>query len=225
MARLKPGERLPSGGYRYEDDSNPAVTVSPDLVFECTGAKSNDATSALIAGGVCDGNIVQQDGGLMVLDTLQLPDAPHIFVAGDASRVPGELEMGGLACEKTAYAAEESGKLAARNVAILMRCESLIAGRPRQLLRYPDDAFPRRKFPRLFVVSLYKYHGILCMGPVVISGVLPGIVKFAIEVFGVSSAKVDSVISVLFRLLERISYYVATLLTFMVTWFQRSRRD
>lgn len=221
MARLKPGLRLPGGRQQYQDNSDASVVVTPDLVFDCTGAKDNGATAALIAGGLCDASRLQRDGSLMVLDTLQLPEAPHIFVAGDASRVSGELDIDGLACEKTAYAAEESGKLAARNVTMLMRSDNLIRSQPRRLFRYPHDAFPRGKFPRLFVVSLYKYHGILCLGPVVISGVLPCIIKFAIEVFGVSAAETDNIVALSFRFLERISYLLATLFTFISTFVRR----
>lgn len=220
-ARLKVGESSRNGYFQYSDISDPPVVVTADLVFECTGAKSNNATNALVDGGVCEAHNVQRDGSLMVLDTLQLPNARHIFVAGDASRIPGELEMGGLACEKTAYAAEESGKLAACNVAALMRSESLISGAPNRLLRYPRDAFPQGRFPRLFAVSLYKYHGALCVGPVVITGMLPAAIKYAIEFFGVPSAQESSSVSMLFRFLERLAYAAANFFAYIFTLFER----
>lgn len=160
----------------------------------------------------------------MVLDTLQLPNAPHIFVAGDAHRVPGELDLGELACEKTAYAAESAGQLAARNVITLVRSDRLLIGGSRRLHRYPVDAFPMSQFPRLFVVSLYKYHGILCIGPLVLTGVLAAVVKLMIEVLGVSAAKQDSLFSMVFRVMEGVAYLLATLFTFISAQFQRRRR-
>lgn len=221
LARLKPGQRQPGGVLQYQDNADPPVVVTPDLVFDCTGAKDNGATAALVAGGLCDASLLQSDGSLMVLDTLQLAESPHVLVAGDASRVPGELDLGGLGCEKTAYAAEESGKLAARNVTMLMRSDNLIRQQPKRLYRYPLDAFPRGKFPRLVVVSLYKYHGILCLGPLVIPGVLPCIVKLAIELFGVSAAESDNIAALLFRFLERIAYLLAIIFTFISVSFRR----
>lgn len=221
LARLKQGLCLPGGRFQYQDKSIPPVVVTPDLVFDCTGAKDNGATAALVAGGVCDASLLQADGSLMVLDTLQLPASPHVFVAGDASRVSGELELGGLGCEKTAYAAEESGKLAARNVTMLMKSDNVITHQPKRLYRYPVDAFPRGKFPRLVVVSLYKYHGILCLGPLVIPGVLPCIVKFTIELFGVSAAETDNIAALVFRFLEKIAYLLAIFFAFISTCVRR----
>lgn len=223
-SHMKKGMRLPGGRFQYTDPSDPSVIITPDLVLDCTGAKNNGATSALVSGGLCDDSLLQRDGSLLVLDTLQLPETPHVFVAGDAHRVVGELELGRLACEKTAYAAEEAGKLAAKNVAMLMRGDTLLGGRPRQLHRYPTDAFPTGMFPRLVVISLYKYNGILCLGPVVVTGLLAAVVKISIEVFGVASAEQESAFSVIFRTLEWLSYIIATLFQLIGKIFQQRRR-
>lgn len=222
-ARLKKGTRLAGGLFQYSDPADPTITITPDLVFDCTGAKDNGATSVLIAGGLCDNSLLQRDGSLMVLNTLQLPDALHIFVAGDAHRIPGELDLSLLACEKTAYAAERAGLLAAWNITSLMRGDSLLMGRPRRMYRYPADAFPMGMFPRLIVVSLYKYHGVLCVGPLVITGILAAAVKLIIEVLGVSSAQQDSIFSAVFRIIEGVAYLLATLLTFISKKFWRRR--
>lgn len=218
-ARMKVSKVLENGYSEYSNAPDTSIVVSSDLVFECTGAQSNNATRALVEGDVCSAQSVQHDGSVKVLDTLQLPDAHHIFVVGDASRVEGELEMGGLACEKTAFAAEEAGKLAAQNVVALMRSESLMSGRPDRLRRYPHDAFPQRRFPRLFAVSLYKHHGVLCLGPFVITGVVPAGAKYAIELFGVPSAQASGALSFGFRAFEYLTYVLANLFAFLYALF------
>lgn len=214
QAHLEPVVGNSERRQHFQDCDDPATVVSADLVFDCTGAKDNGSTAALVLGGLCDASIMQKDGSLLTLSTLQLPQASHVFIAGDAGRIPGELDISALACEKTAYAAEEGGVLAARNVVKLLQSKqthrSVVQGR---LNQYPRDAFPLGRFPRLAVISLYKYHAILCLGSVVVVGRLPSIMKFAIEALGVMAAKSNSIAAQVFRGLERISYMFATLLS------------
>lgn len=220
-ARLEPLSTNSRGEQRFQDCADPTNVVSADLVFDCTGAKDNGATNALVQGGLCQADYLGKAGSIETLETLQLPNASHIFVAGDVGRVPNELDMNGLACEKTAYAAEECGLLAARNVMTLLRSRNERTGEEQiSLHQYPKDVLPRGKFPRLFVISLFKYHAILCLGPVVVAGRLPSLIKVAIEFFGVLSAKSNSFVAQIFRFLERITYVLAVAFALVYTWFR-----
>eukprot|EP00737_Agarophyton_chilense_P001502 gb/GEZJ01001690.1/.p1 GENE.gb/GEZJ01001690.1/~~gb/GEZJ01001690.1/.p1 ORF type:complete len:438 (+),score=43.12 gb/GEZJ01001690.1/:1386-2699(+) len=211
-ARVRPDVVDDGGILRYVSDSDPSLVLRADVVFNCCGAKSNGAAEALVAGGVIEAKFVRADGSISVQSTLQVWDVPHFFVAGDASYINGEFDMEGLGCEKTAYAAEESGKLAALNVMRTMRGERLVSRMSTRMKRYPINAFPFGKFPRLFVVSLYKYDGILCLGPLVVCGKLPALFKAIIEFLGVRSARINGVWSFIFRYLEYIAYVVVGLL-------------
>lgn len=211
--------------YLYTCESDPSFVLSADVVFDCTGAKSNGASDALIVGGVVDQKHLRPDGSIDIRDTLQTWDMPHFFVAGDAAHVDGELDLDRLACEKTAYAAEEAGKIAALNVVRLMQGEGLVHAQSTAMKCYPIDAFPFGQFPRLFVVSLYKYDGILCLGPLVICGKLPAMIKFLIEFFGVESAKWDGFRAFIFRSLEYITYLLAYLFQILLTSRRRPAMD
>lgn len=178
------------------------IDLIADVVLDCTGASSSRSTGGPI---VSLGAKPHYNGAIVVEPTLQLPQPglSHIFVAGDAAYIPGELEFGshGKGCEKTAYGAEASGIVVAKNI------ESLLNRKRRlSLRRYPDNAFPLQRFPRLFVISLYKYDGILCLGPVVITGITAAVVKALIESLGTSAARGNVLAQHCFWLLEILSF-------------------
>lgn len=223
-ARMKKGNRLPGGRFQYTDANNSSTILTPDVVFDCTGAKSNRSTNALVAGGMVSSDGILRDGSVRVLETLQLVNVPHVFVAGDVSRVPGELDLRGLAAEKTAYAADESGRLAARNIVALMKGERLVTGRKGAMGRWPRDVFWRGRFPRLVIISLYKWHGILCVGPIVINGVLPALVKWMIEILGVAAAEREGAGWLILKLMEAVGYTLATLSTIIAERCTRRNR-
>lgn len=213
-SRLIRGRRAENGRviYRSEDGGN---TIEADVAFVCTGGVANGSAAALLAGGVCSPDGILRDGAVNVLETLQLREAPNIFAAGDASMTPGELDMRGTAGEKTAYAAGEAGILAARNVA------RLVAEREVPLLRYPVDAFPLGRFPRLFAVSLYKYDGVVCIGPAVLTGLLAALTKYLIEVLGVRSVRQAGLLSSLFQMAERFMYTLSALFSIAAVRLRR----
>lgn len=217
--RLKPSTRSADGKHEYVSPSG--ETVQADIVFDCTGPRSNNAANALVAGGVCDASSLNRDGSINVLQTLQIPEAPHFFVAGDAARVDGELELSQLGGEKTAYAAQEAGLLAGKNVAVMIHGAALTRRKPSVLHRYPADVFPMHVFPRMFVISLYKYYGILCIGPLVITGWFPALAKVIIEFLGIRTAQSNGFPARLFRMIEGIMFWVTAVLT--IIW-RRSRR-
>lgn len=216
-SRLFPCGVDDEGKFKYTSESDPSFVVIADVVFDCTGAKSNGASDALIVGGVVDEKYLRRDGSIDIRNTLQTWDMPHFFVAGDAAHVDGELDLDRFACEKTAYAAEEAGKLAALNVVRLMQGERLVSAQSTAMKCYPVNAFPFGQFPRLFVISLYKYDGILCLGPLVICGKLPALTKFLIEFLGVESAKWNGFWAFIFRSLEYITYLLAYLFQILLT--------
>lgn len=217
-ARLRPAGILSDGCREYVDEKSDLKIVT-DLVFDCTGAKSNGSANALLSGGLINPQQANHDGSITVLPTLQISNAPHIFVAGDVSRVPGELDLSQLACEKTAYAAEEAGTLAGRNVVSLINGD--VVNRESQTLKqYPWDVFPVGMFPRLFVVSLYKYNSILCVGPVVVTGFLPAIIKAFLEFCSMRGARGNDMARSLLKLIEVMSYYLVALLTMLTRSFR-----
>lgn len=212
-ARLKSSGACADGRHEYQDDQR-NYTIRADIVFDCTGPRCNDSALALVAGGVISLDGIMKDGSILVHETLQTDVDSNIFVAGDGARVPLELVNVplGLGCEKTAYGGEQGGMIAARNVEQLMRRDKVIRKRPKGLLRFPRDGFPLGRFPRLLVISLYKYDGILCFGPVVVCGVVPSVVKAGIEIVGVVGVRAGGLALFILRAVEWMSFLIATVL-------------
>lgn len=173
----------------YVSDDDAGLRVSADLVFDCTGPQQSsfaDPIRRLARGHRSQSAVLTGRAGLVnVRDTLQLPEFDNVFVAGDAAVVREELKPrndGGLGCEKTAYAAIEAGRLAAENIWALARSNGpYVAQSSVSLKRYPFDAFPGQRFPRLFAVSLGRWDGVICLGPLVIGGPAAALCKFAVQ--------------------------------------------
>jgi NADH dehydrogenase FAD-containing subunit len=166
---------------------------------------------------------VGRSGMVRVRDTLQMYGAENILIAGDAALVDHELDLwhdGGRDGEKTAYAALEAGRVAAENaIRILRRCSD--SEKPvSSLLRYPEDAFPGRAFPRLFTVSLGQWDGILSVGPVVIGGILAAATKYTVETLIMSSVRRGGIATQTMSFLEGVGFRMAT--TF--AWLARRRQ-
>lgn len=184
------------------------LEMTADAVFDCTGASGNRKTTSPIESL---GMGTHKNGTIIVTPTLRLPqeDYQHVFVAGDAAYVPDELEFGanGKGGEKTAYAAEASGLVAARNI------ESLIKSPHRTLpKKYPENAFPLQRFPRLFIISLYKNDGILCIGPVVIPGFVAGIAKAMVEKLSLAAAREKALAGRCLETMEHLSFVMTNCL-------------
>lgn len=198
------GEDIGSAGER--------ISVVADIVFTCTGARCRGEGSALVDGRLCRATDVRRDGAVRVTPSLQLPGHPHIFIAGDAAHTPAEEEQSGKPnCEKMAYAADGSGKLAALNICTLISSSDHSVS----LLRYPEDAYPFKQFPRVFVISLYKYDAIMCADALVITGVLPAATKWLLESMGVASARGNRLAFFGMFVMAHASFLLAKLVSFV----------
>lgn len=186
------------------EDGQPPIRA--DVAFECTGGWRGSGCSALAAGGVTAEDEMNSYGQISVRDTLQFIRAPHIFAAGDCALVAGELDRLGAFAEKTAYAAMEAGRLAARNVGALI----VARGRPgmARLETFPRNAFPLGRFPRLFAVSLYKHDGFLCIGPLVMTGYFAAFGKWFTEVLGCAAMAGNRFWEGLFSAVEKTIFFV-----------------
>ena len=178
--------------------------LTADLLFWCTGerpasmafpgllaAAARDQPGAA-AGGVAAGCRVSP-GQPRVLQSLQLAGAPNVFAAGDCAVAEGL---------RTAFAAELSAGLAARNI---MR---LASGKP--LLRFPEGGWAHapsdvwskncpkkqhlpqawlradachgaRRLPKIAAVSLYKFDGVLQFNRLVLHGFAAVATKWLVE--------------------------------------------
>lgn len=203
--RVNQSLNLRNGEKKVSTDEGDTITA--DVVLDCTGASSAGKTTAAIESL---GLNTHENGTVIVKPTLQLPhkDFQHVFVAGDAANVPGELDFGsnGKRCEKTAYAAEASGLLAARNIEKLLKATNSLSK------KYPENAFPLQRFPRLFVISLYKTDGILCIGPVVITGFVAATTKAMVEKLSIATARENMLAGRCFGIMEYLSFAMANFL-------------
>lgn len=213
----------------YVSNDGPDVRISPDIVFDCTGPRQGAAGNSIRALAQLCGNRNALAPGraclVRVRDTLQLPGVDNVFVAGDAAVVDGELDpvgSGGLGCEKTAYAAMEAGRLAAENVIALSRAGAESATISPSLKRYPGNAFPTGKFPRLFAVSLGKWDGILCVGPVVIGGPIVSVCKAGVQVLSVRALQKGGMAGHTLVFVESCMYWAVHLASRLFRYGQRN---
>lgn len=196
--------------FKREDGLSP---IFANLAFECTGGWSGSGCSALVEGGVAREGDINLYGKISVRETLQFLGAANIFAAGDCALVPGELVRSGAFAEKTAYAAMEAGRLAARNVGAML----IAKGRASyaRLESFPRDAFPLGKFPRLFAISLYKFDGLLCIGPLVVTGRPAALAKLLTEVLGCAAMSGNRVCESLFSCVERTFFVISVVVQFL----------
>lgn len=196
--------------FQREDGLPP---IRADLAFECTGGWRGSGCSALAAGGVAAEEEMNSYGQISVRDTLQFIRAPHIFAAGDCALVAGELDRSGAFAEKTAYAAMEAGRLAARNVGAMIVARGKTSRA--RLETFPRNAFPLGMFPRLFAVSLYKRDGLLCIGPLVMTGSFAAFGKWFTEVLGCAAMTGNRFFEYLFSAVEKIIFFVTVIVQFL----------
>lgn len=212
----KPSALASQGAVVYQNENDPNICIEADIAFDCTGAGRSplgDPLRKFVTTIDSENEVIGRAGLVRVRNSLQLRKADNVFVAGDAGIIDNELDLkrnGGLGCEKTAYAASEAGKLAAKNALTLLNGGITGKTSTSRLLRYPEDAFPSRAFPRAFIVSLGKWDGAICLGPVVIGGILAAISKVAIEKLSVRAFTFDGTANKLLGLAEDISFRVST---------------
>ncbi len=128
-----------------------STSFQADIAFLCTGIMPNHEHLGECATSLNPRNF------LCVNEYLQVQGHDHIFAAGDIADT-GE--------EKTAQNAEKHACLVAENICRLEK------GKP---------MLPYHPTPRPMVISLGKWDGLLVYRNLVISGILPGILKRCIE--------------------------------------------
>ncbi len=127
-------------------------TIQADITFLCTGIVPN---SEFLRPQFADH--LDSHNFLTVNEHLQVAGAPHIFAAGDINNCQ---------IEKTAQNSQRQAALVVHNI------KALETGKP--LKTYS-------KRPTAMVLSLGKWHGIFTSGSFVFTGLLPGLLKNAIE--------------------------------------------
>lgn len=216
-----------AGAQIYVSEDASPTTVAADVVFDCTGARRRPAGEALRAYAESCGRGAFAPGraGLVRLrDTLQLVGSDSVFVAGDAGVVDRELALeddGGLGCEKTAYAAMEGGRVAAHNVTELLRGDGGAGGG--KLRRFPKDAFGGA-FPRMFLVSLGKWDGVVCLGPLAFGGPLAPLLKVVVEFVSVRAVSRGGLIDRVWTATERVQYSIVRGIAAVGRWHKLARR-
>ncbi len=128
------------------------LELEADLVFICTGIKSNYEFMKKNFS-----NVVDREGYLKVNGKLQLEGHKNIFVCGDVSSVKEE---------KLAQNAQRQGKIVVCNIEYLEKGEKL------------KDYVPGK---RIMVISLGRFNGIFQYGEFILTGIFPGILKTLIE--------------------------------------------
>lgn len=166
--------------------TNTGKQFEAELIYECLGNKplSSDSLSYRLADTQVD---VTWNGSIRVNPhTLQIEGFDNVFACGDCAKT---IE------EKTAFSADLSAKLAAKNIRLL----SL----DRELLSYPEGVcLGQHSVPQVTCVSLYKYNGILQINGVVLTGLIAAMSKAQIEFMQLAVAKEQSWALFLWPLME-----------------------
>ena len=132
--------------------TNKGTKIKADLAFLCTGIKPNyRCMSKNLA--YC----LNQGKAIIVNEYLQVKGFSNVFAAGDITDIKEE---------KTAQNAEKQAKVVAKNIINLEKGKNLE--------KYLSK-------PRIMVISLGKWHGILVYKNFVLTGLIPGILKGLIE--------------------------------------------
>lgn len=104
-----------------------------------------------------DASLLSEKKAIFVNTFLQVKGHAHIFAVGDVNAVPEE---------KTAQGAEKQAEIAVQNVLRLDAGKKLI---------------PYVSRPRVMVISLGKYNGILLYKDFVLTGFMPAVLKWFVE--------------------------------------------
>lgn len=126
--------------------------LTADLTFLCTGIKPNYEYMEKY----CSTSLNERQN-ICVNPFLQVQGYQHIFAAGDITNIPEE---------KTAQNSEQQAEVVVRNIYHLERNES------------PDEYHSQ---PRVMVINLGKWDGMLVYKNFVLRGIIPGILKRLIE--------------------------------------------
>lgn len=126
--------------------------IAADMPFICTGIKQN---SEFMKSSFSDK--LNERAQIKVNNYLQLEGFSNIFVGGDVSNINEE---------KLAQNAEDHAKVIVKNIDRLEKHQELV--------EYKNE-------PRVMVISLGKYNGILTYKNFVLIGIIPGLLKSIIE--------------------------------------------
>ncbi|HLC81495.1 MAG TPA: FAD-dependent oxidoreductase [Candidatus Nanoarchaeia archaeon] len=136
----------------HEYKTNKNNLLKPDIAFLCTGIQPN----YLLLEPYCAKSLDERKA-LCVNKFLQVAGFKNIFAAGDITAIKEE---------KTAQSAERQAELLVKNIIYLEQ------GRPM-------EQYQIQKRP--MIISLGKWHGILVKNDVVITGLIPGLLKSLVE--------------------------------------------
>lgn len=132
--------------------SDKGSKIEADLAIWCAGIRwSLDYIKNF------DSQIFTNKGALKVNDHLQLCGYENIFAGGDVCSISEE---------KTAQNARHHGSIIAKNIHKLMKNKRKISYKPKK---------------RIMIISLGDYAGILIYGKIVITGIIPGILKSFVQ--------------------------------------------
>eukprot|EP01094_Clydonella_sp_ATCC50884_P014982 TRINITY_DN25561_c0_g1_i1.p1 TRINITY_DN25561_c0_g1~~TRINITY_DN25561_c0_g1_i1.p1 ORF type:complete len:395 (+),score=147.63 TRINITY_DN25561_c0_g1_i1:70-1254(+) len=141
-------------GYKTKDGRSVVV----DVAFMCTGISPNSDFLKSF-----DDKCVDKRGFAVVNEYLQLEGHPNVFVAGDVSAVKEE---------KLAQAARLAAKVTVSNVRAYMA--NLKDGHKHPMQAYEPESLP-------MIISLGKYDAVLVWGETVFCGIVPALMKEAVE--------------------------------------------
>ncbi|KAH0470698.1 hypothetical protein IEQ34_000421 [Dendrobium chrysotoxum] len=146
--RYRGFRRSKGGGYKTSGGKR----IAADLHFVCVDEPMG--SEWLQESFLNDG--VDENGRLMVEDSLRVVGHNNIFAIGDITNIP-ELKQG--------FSAQQHAMLAAKNLKILMR-----KGKDKKLYKY-------RPFPKMAVISLGRRNALMQIPFFTAIGFLPGVIK------------------------------------------------
>ena len=127
-------------------------SYSADLAFLCTGIIPNFEFLTKNFS-----KYLNEKNQIIVNENLQITDNLNIFAAGDITNIN---------IEKTAQNAKRQAEIVVKNITALENNKIL-------------STYGSKQTP--LVISLGKYNGIFCWGKLVLTGIIPGILKTLIE--------------------------------------------
>lgn len=166
--------------------TNTGKRFKAELIYECLGNKPNSSES--LSYQLIDSEIEHDWNGPIRVNphTLQVEGFGNVFACGDCAKT---IE------EKTAFSADLSAKLAAKNIKLLS------LNRP--LLTFPEGVCSgQHSVPQVACVSLYKYNGILQIQGSVLTGLMAAFSKVQIEFMQLALAKEQSWALAIWPLME-----------------------
>ena len=166
--------------------------IEADITYKCMGFKPNTGFMAQHFGDHLD-----KRGMLRVTDTLQVKDHPNIFGMGDLC-LHKSLEL------KLGHTAELNAHLVAQNVDRHHQKQPL--------LEYPFGVVGSAVSPKVYVISLGKYDGVLLFNSIAVYGVLGGfvaaIMKWLLEWTKVAAAQNKALGIIFWRIADFMSVQI-----------------